>query len=162
MTETGAFISGCEGTELSAAELDFFSRTRPWGLILFARNIENPGQVRRLVADFRKAVERPQAPVFIDQEGGRVQRLRPPHWRVWPPAMRFAELFGKSRIEALRAARLVTWLLGRELADLSASTWTAFLCSMFRWREVTKSSVTGLMAMIPLSSPHWDGPPWKD
>ena len=118
MTETGAFISGCEGTELSAAELDFFSRTRPWGLILFARNIENPGQVRRLVADFRKAVKRPQAPVFIDQEGGRVQRLRPPHWRAWPPAMRFAELFGKSRIEALRAARLVTWLLGRELADL--------------------------------------------
>ncbi len=118
MTETGAFISGCEGTELSAAEQDFFARTRPWGLILFARNIENPGQVRRLVADFREVVGRPQAPVLIDQEGGRVQRLRPPHWRTWPPAMRFAELFERDRVEALRAARLVTWLLGRELAGL--------------------------------------------
>ncbi len=118
MTETGAFISGCEGTELSAAERDFFARTRPWGLIFFARNIENPGQVRRLVADFREAVGRQQAPVLIDQEGGRVQRLRPPHWRTWPPAMRFAELFERDRVEALRAARLVTWLLGRELAGL--------------------------------------------
>jgi len=118
MTETGAFISGCEGTELSTAEWEFFSRARPWGLILFARNIENPRQVRRLIADFREAVNRPQAPVLIDQEGGRVQRLRPPHWRAWPPAMRFAELFDRNRVEALRAARLVTWLLGRELADL--------------------------------------------
>ncbi len=118
MTEMGAFISGCGGTELSAAERDFFGRTRPWGLILFARNINDPEQVRRLVADFREAVGRPQAPVLIDQEGGRVQRLRPPHWHAWPPAMRFAELFGKNRIKALRAARLVTWLLGRELAGL--------------------------------------------
>ncbi len=116
--KTGAFISGCAGSELSAAERAFFGRTRPWGLILFARNIEDPGQVRRLVADFREAVGRPQAPVLIDQEGGRVQRLRPPHWRTWPPAMRFAELFERDRVEALRAARLVTWLLGRELAGL--------------------------------------------
>ncbi len=116
--ETGAFISGCSGTELSAAEWEFFGRTRPWGLILFARNVENPGQVRRLVADFRKAVGRTRAPVLIDQEGGRVQRLRPPHWSAWPPAMRFADLFDRDRVEALRAARLVTWLLGRELAAL--------------------------------------------
>ncbi len=118
MMKTGAFISGCAGTELSAAEREFFGRTRPWGLILFARNIENPGQVRRLTADFREVVGRPRAPVLIDQEGGRVQRLRPPHWRAWPPAMRFAELFDRNRVEALRAARLVTWLLGAELADL--------------------------------------------
>jgi len=117
-TETGAFISGCAGTELSGAERDFFAATRPWGLILFARNIENPRQVARLVSDFRSTVGRSRAPVFIDQEGGRVQRLRPPHWREWPPAMRFARLFERNATGALRAARLVTWLLGRELAAL--------------------------------------------
>ncbi len=116
--ETGAFISGCGSTELSTAEKEFFRRTRPWGLILFARNIKDPEQVRELVADFRRAVGRPHAPVLIDQEGGRVQRLRPPDWRNWPPAKRFAELFEQDRTAALKAARLVTWLLGRELAGL--------------------------------------------
>ena len=113
-----AFISGCEGPSLSAAERKFFAASRPWGLILFARNVENPGQVRALVEEFRAAVGRADAPVFIDQEGGRVQRMGPPHWRAYPPAMRLAELFETDRPRALKAARLVTWLLGTELRDV--------------------------------------------
>ncbi len=113
-----AFVCGVEGTTLTAAERMFLARERPWGLILFARNVEDPAQVRRLVADFRAVVERPQAPVFIDQEGGRVRRLRPPHWQEWPPAGALAELFARDPLVALEAARLVTWAMGRELAAL--------------------------------------------
>ena len=113
-----AFICGVEGTALTAAERAFLERERPWGLILFARNIDSPAQVRALVADFRAAVGRPLAPVFIDQEGGRVRRLRPPHWQDWPPAGALAALFARDPLLALEAARLVTWAMGRELMDL--------------------------------------------
>ena len=58
----------------------------PWGLILFKRNVDNPQQVADLVSEFREIVGRPDAPVLIDQEGGRVQRLGPPHWPKYPPA----------------------------------------------------------------------------
>ena len=72
-----SFISGCEGTQLSAAETAFFHEQNPWGLILFKRNCETPTQIAALTAAFREAVGRKDAPVFIDQEGGRVQRLGP-------------------------------------------------------------------------------------
>ena len=66
---------------LSAAERDFFRETRPWGFILFARNINDPAQVKALVEELRATVGDASAPVLIDQEGGRVARLKPPHWR---------------------------------------------------------------------------------
>ena len=113
-----ALICGCSGPTLSEEEHAFFLETRPFGLILFARNVESPHQVRALVAEFRGLVGRPDAPVFIDQEGGRVQRLRPPHWRAYPPAERLGELFARDPLAALRAARMVTWLLAAELAGL--------------------------------------------
>ena len=80
-----ACILGCDGPALSAEEAAFFRSARPWGFILFARNVETPEQVRKLVADLRETVGREDAPVLIDQEGGRVQRLGPPHWRAYPP-----------------------------------------------------------------------------
>ncbi len=75
-----AFISGCASTALSDEEKCFFAETCPWGLILFKRNIENPAQVLELTRSYREIVGREDAPVLIDQEGGRVQRLEPPHW----------------------------------------------------------------------------------
>ncbi|MGB7285730.1 MAG: beta-N-acetylhexosaminidase [Salaquimonas sp.] len=78
-----AFITGVEGTSLNSDERSFLDHEHPWGLILFARNIEDPKQVHRLVDGFRDAVGRGDAPVFVDQEGGRVQRLRPPHWYTY-------------------------------------------------------------------------------
>ena len=113
-----ALICGCSGPVFSDDERAFFSEVRPYGLILFARNIESPEQVRALVSDFRALVGWPQAPVLIDQEGGRVQRLRPPHWQEFPPAARLGALWARDPLAALRAARLVTWLLALELADL--------------------------------------------
>jgi beta-N-acetylhexosaminidase len=79
-----AFITGVSGPELSAAEREFIRTARPWGFILFKRNIETPAQVTNLVQELREAIGDPEAPVLVDQEGGRVQRLGPPHWPVYP------------------------------------------------------------------------------
>lgn len=81
-----AVIFGCGGTAVSAAERAFFAEANPWGFILFARNVESPAQLRRLTGELRESVGR-DAPVLVDQEGGRVQRLRSPHWRDWRPAL---------------------------------------------------------------------------
>ncbi len=86
MTTPGATILGCAGPALGAAERAFFRAANPWGFILFARNVESPGQLRRLTRSLREAVGR-DAPVFIDQEGGRVARLGPPRWRAWAPPL---------------------------------------------------------------------------
>ncbi len=83
---TGATVLGCAGPVLGPDEAAFFRAADPWGFILFARNVETPAQVARLTADLRAAVGR-DAPVFTDQEGGRVQRLRAPHWREWTPPL---------------------------------------------------------------------------
>ena len=115
---TRAFICGCEGTSLSAAERDFITRAKPFGLILFARNIDNPDQVRALIAEFRRLVGSAHAPVFIDQEGGRVQRLRPPHWRAYPPGSAYGALYARDPLAAFKAARAVNWLLADELMAL--------------------------------------------
>jgi beta-N-acetylhexosaminidase len=114
----GAFISGCAGLQLTAAERDFFRDAQPWGLILFKRNVDSPDQVRSLTASFRDIVGRRNAPVLIDQEGGRVQRLAPPHWRKYPAARRYGELFLDRPVDALRAARLVARLMAEDLLDL--------------------------------------------
>lgn len=82
----GATIFGCAGARLSPEEAAFFREAAPWGFILFGRNIETPAQVAALCADLRAAVGR-EAVILIDQEGGRVQRLRAPHWREWLPPL---------------------------------------------------------------------------
>ena len=89
----------------------------PWGLILFKRNCESPQQITDLVNAFRKAVGRNDAPVFIDQEGGRVQRIGPPHWRKYPAAAAFGKLYTINPGLALRAARSIGRLMAEELFD---------------------------------------------
>ena len=115
-----SFISGCEGTQLSSAEAAFFRERNPWGLILFKRNCQTPAQIAALTAAFRQAVGRRDAPVFIDQEGGRVQRLGPPSgdWRKYPPARAYGDLYARSPLAALRAARHVGRLMAEDLIDL--------------------------------------------
>ena len=117
MKAIGAFISGCAGPVLTAPEVSFFAATRPWGLILFKRNCETPEQLKALTSAFRAAVERPNAPVFIDQEGGRVQRLGPPSnaWRKYPPARGYGELYERDPLAALRSARHVGRLMAEDL-----------------------------------------------
>jgi beta-N-acetylhexosaminidase len=110
---TLAAIFGCEGPHLTAREFAFFRDVQPWGFILFARNIADPAQVTRLVADLRNAVGR-RAPVLIDQEGGRVQRLRAPHWREWPPPLATAT----GALDPERALWLQYRLIAAELSAL--------------------------------------------
>jgi beta-N-acetylhexosaminidase len=87
-----AFVSGCAGLTLTADERAFFKDSDPWGLILFKRNVDNPAQVKALTASFRECVGRADAPVLIDQEGGRVQRMGPPHWPKYPNARAFLSI----------------------------------------------------------------------
>src|SRR3981081_366539 len=103
---TRAFITGISGPRLSAAEREFIRSERPWGFILFKRNIETPEQVVLLVGELRDAIENPDAPVLIDQEGGRVQRLGPPHWPAYPAGGQDGRIWERDRASALRAARL--------------------------------------------------------
>ena len=113
-----AFITGISGTELSAAEREFIRAERPWGFILFKRNVEAPQQVIRLVKELRKEAGEPDAPVLIDQEGGRVQRLSPPHWPVYPPGAVFGALYDIDRASGLAAARLGARLIAADLLEL--------------------------------------------
>lgn len=104
---TTAAIYGCSGPVLTDRERAFFAEACPWGFILFRRNIESPDQVRTLTAALRDSVGRPDAPILIDQEGGRVQRMGPPHWPKYPPG----EAYLKATNDPLAA---------RELARLGA------------------------------------------
>ncbi len=117
-----AFISGCAGLSLTAQEQSFFERQAPWGLILFKRNCETPKQIVDLVTHFRRAVGRSDAPVFIDQEGGRVQRIGPPNWRKYPEARAFGKLYAINPGLALRSARSLGRLMAEELYDLGITS----------------------------------------
>lgn len=113
-----AAIFGCEGLTLSDWEAGFFREADPYGFILFARNCADPAQVSALVAGLRGCVGRADAPVLIDQEGGRVARLRPPHWRAAPPAGAFGALARRDPERARDAVRLNARLLAAELVRL--------------------------------------------
>jgi beta-N-acetylhexosaminidase len=103
---------------LSAAERDFFAAVDPLGFIVFARNCRAPEQLRDLVSELRASVGRAEAPVLIDQEGGRVQRLRPPHWRDAPAALRFGALYAVDPQAARDAARLNARLIAEDLQSV--------------------------------------------
>ncbi len=116
MTESKSMILGCAGKSLTREEIRFYRSECPWGFILFARNVSEPEQIRDLVASMRDCIGRPDAPVFIDQEGGRVQRLRPPLAPNYPAGAALGALWRDDHDAGERAA----WLLGRLHAfDLS-------------------------------------------
>ena len=107
MTQNATILGGIAGTVLAADEAAFFREADPWGFILFGRNVETPEQLRRLTGDLREAVGR-DCVITVDQEGGRVQRLRAPHWSEWPAPLDQAEA-------GRRAMWLRYHLIGREL-----------------------------------------------
>ncbi len=113
MSAPAACVFGCLGPALDPTERAFFREADPWGFILFARNVEDPAQLLRLTSDLRAAVGR-EAPIFVDQEGGRVQRLRAPHWREWQPPL---DMVAKAGPAAPRAMRLRARLIAAELRD---------------------------------------------
>jgi beta-N-acetylhexosaminidase len=118
---TRAFITGVSGPELSSAEREFMRSERPWGFILFKRNVETPAQVSLLVRELRESINDPEAPVLIDQEGGRVQRLGPPHWPIYPPGAVFGALYDIDRALGLSAARLSARLIAADLIEIGVT-----------------------------------------
>ncbi|MGB6536839.1 MAG: beta-N-acetylhexosaminidase [Xanthobacteraceae bacterium] len=112
-----AFIAGFAGIALNDAERSFLREAQPWGGIVFARNVAGPQALRRLIDDFRTILGR-AAPVLVDQEGGRVQRLKPPHWPQYPPAAAYGLLYGRDRARGLAAAELGARLIAADLADV--------------------------------------------
>src|SRR3984885_11321168 len=113
-----AFIVGISGPELNADERAFIRAERPWGFILFKRNIDTPKQVATLVDELKKSAGRPDVPVLIDQEGGRVQRLSPPHWPAYPAGALFGRLYDLDPVLGLTAARLSARLIADDLWQL--------------------------------------------
>jgi beta-N-acetylhexosaminidase len=113
-----AMILGCAGKALTPDEVEFYRDERPWGFILFARNIGEPSQIVDLVGIMRDCVGRPDAPVFIDQEGGRVQRLRPPIAPNYPAGGALGALYTRDHAAGLRAAWLMSRLHGFDLSRL--------------------------------------------
>lgn len=155
-----ACILGCEGLVLRDSEAAFLRHANPWGMILFRRNVQDPAQLRRLTADLRAALGR-DAPILIDQEGGQVARLRPPHWREWLPPL---EQVARSGTGAARGLWLRYRLIAEELhalgidancapcADIAGPRTHAFLrsrCMGHSAREVAtnvRATAEGLLA----------------
>ncbi len=111
---TTAAIYGCSGHRLTDEERAFFAEQKPWGFILFRRNVDTPDQLRALTAELRASIDDPSAPILIDQEGGRVQRMGPPHWPKYPP--------GEAYLTAVNDP-----LIARELVRLGARLMAADL-----------------------------------
>jgi len=113
-----AFITGVQSTSLTSDERYFIDHEHPWGMILFARNIEEPRQVHRLVDEFREAVGRGDAPVLIDQEGGRVQRLRPPHWEEYASGRMLGDIWRADQNTGTELIHLHSRLMAHDLLAL--------------------------------------------
>lgn len=120
MPETAPLIFGCAGEALSADEKAFFSEVNPAGFIVFARNCASPDQIRALTNEFREINQ--DCLILIDQEGGRVQRLRPPDWAERPAARRFGDLFATNPAHAIEACRANARLIARDLNALGINT----------------------------------------
>ena len=115
---TKAFICGVAGLSLTEDERAFLRAEQPWGFILFKRNVNDRAQVAALISELRDCVGRADAPVLVDQEGGRVQRLGPPHWPVYPRGAVFSQLYDRSPQDGLRAAFLSARLIAHDLAEV--------------------------------------------
>lgn len=117
-----AVIYGCTGTSLTDAEAQFFADEKPIGFILFQRNCQSPDQIRTLIAEVKSAVGSEQLFTLIDQEGGKVARLKPPTWPAFPPAEVFAKLYNDNPADAIEATRINHQLIGYELHQLGINT----------------------------------------
>lgn len=129
MLENKAAILGLKGLELSDVERSFFMKERPLGFILFKRNIDNPSQVKNLVKQLKECVEW-DCPILVDQEGGRVARLKPPHWRNSPAVKFFADMAKKDLEAAKEATYMNARLIGEELYNVGINVDCAPVCDL--------------------------------
>ncbi len=111
---TTAAIYGCSGFRLTDEERAFFAEEKPWGFILFRRNVDTPDQLLALTAELRTSIGNPDAPILIDQEGGRVQRMGPPHWPKYPPGSAYLTAVNDP-LDARELVRLGARLMAADL-----------------------------------------------
>lgn len=137
-TPPRAIVFGVSSTTLTDGERQFFHYANPFGFILFQRNCAGPAQVKELVADLRRSVGRPDAPIFIDQEGGRVARLKPPHWPEFPPARIFGQIAERDLELGREATKINAQLIGLELAELGITVNCAPLADLL-YKETDKA-----------------------
>ena len=116
-----AFIAGCSSHELTSDEVAFYKEAAPWGFILFRRNVDNPRQVRALCDALRETVGRADAPILIDQEGGRVQRMGPPHWPKYPSGSAYGRLHANDPLVQRELARLGARLIAHDLRSVGVT-----------------------------------------
>jgi beta-N-acetylhexosaminidase len=113
-----SMIVGCSGFVLTAQELEFYRDANPWGFILFKRNIDNPEQVKALTAQMRACVGRNDAPVLIDQEGGRVQRMGPPYWPKYPSGRELGAIYAQDPVKGRELCRQNSLKMAHDLLQL--------------------------------------------
>jgi len=116
-----AAIFGCSGLSLTQEEKDFYKEVQPWGFILFGRNVDTPEQVTSLVTELKSCVDHADVPILIDQEGGRVRRLRPPHWEPYPAGEVFGQHYHNNKEQGLRFAWLQSRLMACDLLKLGVN-----------------------------------------
>ncbi|MCQ2965178.1 MAG: beta-N-acetylhexosaminidase [Alphaproteobacteria bacterium] len=116
-----AVIFGCSGLKLTEEERDFFNSINPVGFIIFSRNIDNPKQVKSLCEELRCCTDREDTPILIDQEGGRVARLQPPYWPVFPPAKVFGDLYKNDQNRASEDCFKNFFEIGNELRKIGVN-----------------------------------------
>ena len=117
-----SFICGVSGLALNDAEREFLAREQPYGVILFARNIDNPEQLVALNAEIKSLLMHPYASILIDQEGGRVARMRPPHWKSYPPAKYFADMAAENLQKAIEETTRNARAIADELRGMGFTT----------------------------------------
>src|SRR5690242_18283665 len=116
-----AFITGLSGPAVTADERAFLREALPWGLILFRRNVQSAVQLSALIDEFKDAVGRAEVPVLIDQEGGRVQRMGPPHWPAYPAGAAYGRIYDRDSAAGLAAARMGGRLIASDLAAVGVT-----------------------------------------
>lgn len=112
---TRALIFGCSGYKLTPEEIAFFKNVQPWGFILFKRNISEPEQVRALCDGLRELTGRRDTPILVDQEGGRVQRMGPPHWPAYPQGRTYGEIYARDAVLGLEMVKIGARLIAEDL-----------------------------------------------
>lgn len=113
-----AVILGCSGYVLTPDEISFFRAVDPWGFILFKRNVDNPAQIRALCSALRELTGRDDTPILVDQEGGRVQRMGPPHWPVYPSGRAYGDLYARDEALGIEMAETGACLMAADLRSV--------------------------------------------
>ena len=131
MKQKDGIILSCFGYELTSNEKKFFKNINPFGFVLFKRNFKNKEQIKQLIQNLKKATLNPDLLIFIDQEGGRVQRLDNREFTKFPTQMTFGSIYTKDKKMALELAYKSAFLMGEQLKEICVDVNFSPVCDLF-------------------------------